>query len=929
MNRKQRRAERKRVKPVMQVPSQGAQEMFADAVRDHQAGRLHEAERLYRQILAADPRHADSLHLLGVIAYQVGRHDLAADLINRAITINVNDPVYHSNLSNALKAQGRLDEAVACCRKAIYLKPGFAEAHNNLGNALKDQGKLDEAVACYRQALVLKPDFAEVHNNLGNALKDQRKLDEAVDCYRQALVLEPDYAEAHNNLGITLKDQGKLDEAVDCYRQALVLEPDYAEAHNNLGITLKDQGKLDEAVACFRQALVRKPEYAEVHNNLGSALKEQGKLDEAVACLRQALVLKADSAEVHNNLGNALKDQGVLDEAVALYRRALVLKPDYADAHNNLSIALKDQGKLDEAVACCHQAIALKPDYTDAFNNLALLLLVQGNVITALNIIKQSLQIKEVAETKKIFIDCITRLRFTNDDSEIRIALVRALTEPWGRPSKLARVSTDLVKLNPDIGECIARAADAWPQRLSAQDLFGSNGLAALTANELLYALLCSAPISDIEIERFLTMARRLMLKAAIGIAASDDDVGAPLSFYSALARQCFINEYVFCHTDDEIQQANDLRDLLIAALEAGTQVPVLWVLSVAAYFPLFSLPFSARLLDTQWPAAVAAVLVQQVRDPEEEMQLRATVPQLTTIDDEVSRLVRNQYERNPYPRWVKAEPAGNLYHSVVAYLGQKFPLTSFKRHGKSGIIEFLIAGCGTGQQSIETAQSFKGARVLAVDLSLSSLSYAKRKTRELGLASIEYAQADLLKLGTLGRDFDVIEAIGVLHHLADPLAGWRILLSLLRPGGFMRLGFYSEMARRDIAMARAFITEHGYGATANEIRQSRQHVMDLHKSPIFGTTINSLDFFSISACRDLLFHVQEHVMLLTDVDTFLQQNNLTFLGFEIDRDVLHAYKQRFPCDPAATNLGQWQTFENENPDTFASMYQFWIQKTG
>src|ERR1019366_4714207 len=518
MNRKQRRAERKQVRPVMHVASPGVQEMFADAVRHHQAGRLHEAERLYRQILAADSRHADSLHLLGVIAYQVGHHDLAADLINRAIAINANDAVYHSNLSNALKGQGLLDEAVACCRRAIDLKPDFAEAHNNLGKALKDQGRLDDAVACYRQALVLKPD----------------------------------YAEAHNDLGIALKDEGKLDEAVACYRQALVLKPDFAE--------------------------------------------------------------------VHNNLGNALKDQGILDEAVAFYRRALVLKPDYADAHNNLGIALKDQGKLDEAVACCHQAIALKPDYADAFNNLALLLMVQGNVIMALNIIKQSLQIKEVAETKKIFIDCITRLRCTNDDSEIRIAMVRALTEPWGRPSKLARVTTDLVKLNPDIGECIARAAHAWPRRLSAQDLFGSNGLAALAANELLCALLCSAPISDIEMERFLTMAGRLMLEAATGIAASDDDAGTALSFYSALARQCFINEYVFCHTDDEIQQANDLRDLLVAALEAGTQLPVLWVLTVAAYFPLFSLPLSARLLDTQWPAAITAILVQQVREPEEEM---------------------------------------------------------------------------------------------------------------------------------------------------------------------------------------------------------------------------------------------------------------------------------------------------------------------
>jgi SAM-dependent methyltransferase len=194
-------------------------------------------------------------------------------------------------------------------------------------------------------------------------------------------------------------------------------------------------------------------------------------------------------------------------------------------------------------------------------------------------------------------------------------------------------------------------------------------------------------------------------------------------------------------------------------------------------------------------------------------------------------------------------------------------------------------------------------------------------------LTSIEYAQADLLKLGTLGRSFDVIEAMGVLHHLADPFAGWRILLSLLRPGGFMRLGFYSEVARRNIVKVQAFIAAQGYGATADEIRRSRQQVMDLDKSATLAAVLSSRDFFSTSACRDLLFHVQERRMLLTGMDAFLRENNLTFLGFEIDDDVLHAYKRRFPDDPAATNLAQWQTFENENPDTFAGMYQLWIQR--
>jgi tetratricopeptide (TPR) repeat protein/2-polyprenyl-3-methyl-5-hydroxy-6-metoxy-1,4-benzoquinol methylase len=825
MNRQQRRAKEKQSKST-QAALPGVQKAFADALRHLQAGRLNEAERLYRQILAVDPDHADSLHLLGMVAYHVRHHGSAVDLIRNAIKVSPRVAFYHSNLGLVLSAQGKLDDAVVCYRRALVLQPDYVEAYNNLGNVLKDQGKLDEAVVNYRQAIALKPDIAEAHSNLGNALRIQGKLDEAAASYRQAIVFKPDYAEAYSNLGNALRDQGKLDEAVAYYRQALVLKPDIAEAHSNLGNVLRDQGKPDDALACYRRA------------------------------------------------------------------------------------------------------IELKPDYVDALNNLALLLMEQRKAIVALSAIKLSLQIKEAAETKRIFVKCIKDLRFANDDGGIQAAVVRALTEPWCRPSTLARVGVDLVKLNPDISGCIARAAGAWPRQLSAQDLFGLNGPAALAANELLCALLCSTPIPDIAMERFLTMARRVMLDAAIGVADSNDYVGPALSFYSALARQCHINEYVFCHADDEIKKANELRDKLGVALEAKTKVPVLWVLAVASYFPLSSLSLAARLLDMQWPEPITAILVQQIREPDEELQLRATIPRLTIIEEEVSRLVRNQYEENPYPRWVKTEPAGNSFN-IIPFLSQKFPLTAFNRHSKNGTVDFLIAGCGTGQHSIETAQLFKGARVLAVDLSLSSLGYAKRKTLELGLSSIDYAQADLLELGSIGRQFDVIGSVGVLHHLADPFAGLRVLLSLLRPRGFMNLGFYSELARRDIVKARAFIADRGYGATANEIRRYRQDLMDLDQRTNFGTTANSSDFYSVSTCRDLLFHAQEHLMTLTGIDAFLRDNNLAFLGFEIDSNVLNAYKRRFPDDPAATNLGQWQTFETENPDIFAGMYQFWIQKAG
>jgi predicted O-linked N-acetylglucosamine transferase (SPINDLY family) len=235
-------------------------EALAIAIQHHQAGRLQAAEQIYRQILAVEPNHADALHLLGVLACQVGKHELAIEYIGRAVRLKGTDAAFHSNLGEAYRALQRVPEAIACYRRALELKPDYGEAYSNLGNAFADQGKLDEAVPYYRRALELKPDYAGAHNNLGNVLKGQNKLDEAVACYRRALELKPDFAEVRNNLGAALGDQGKLDEAIACYRRVLELKPDFAEAYNNLANALTDQAKPDEAAACLRRALELKPD---------------------------------------------------------------------------------------------------------------------------------------------------------------------------------------------------------------------------------------------------------------------------------------------------------------------------------------------------------------------------------------------------------------------------------------------------------------------------------------------------------------------------------------------------------------------------------------------------------------------------------------------------------------------------------------------
>ena len=336
-------------------------EALAYALQHHQAGHLLEAEHMYRQILAVEPNHADALHLLGVLAQQAGKHEIAVEYISRAIGQNSMEAAFHNNLGEAYRALASMSSAVACYRRALELKPDYAEAHNNLGIALQAQGQLDAAVACCRRALELKPDYAEAHNNLGAALQAQGQLEKASACYRRALQLKPDFAEPRNNLGrispqyhydlgYTFADHGRLDEAMACFRRALNLKPDYAAAHNSLGMAWNRLGKVNEAIACCNRALELEPNFADAHNNLGIIFKEQGKLDDAATCFQRAVELLPSFAEAHSNLGNALREQGKLDDALACFRRALALKPDSAKVHSNLLLTL-NYGSADDAKA--------------------------------------------------------------------------------------------------------------------------------------------------------------------------------------------------------------------------------------------------------------------------------------------------------------------------------------------------------------------------------------------------------------------------------------------------------------------------------------------------------------------------------------------------------------------------------------------------
>jgi protein O-GlcNAc transferase len=323
-------------------------EQFALAIRHHQAGRLADAEHLYRQIRAVDPNHVGSLHLGGVAAHQLGRRD-AVDLIERAVALKPELAEAHNDLGVVLGAQGRFTEAVASFERAIVLNPNYAEAYNNLGSALGSLGRFVEATACFERSLAINPSFAMAQLYLGNALRAQGKLDQAVTHYERAVAIDPKFAIAHYNLASTVKEQGRIDAAVDHYRHALALMPNSAEGHNNLGLALKELGRLDEAVAHYRRAVALKPDFAGAHNNLANALKELGKLNEATAHYDQSLALAPDFAPAHYNYGVLYRSQSKFSEAMACFERALAIKPDFIEAKFALCMAQLPILYMDEA----------------------------------------------------------------------------------------------------------------------------------------------------------------------------------------------------------------------------------------------------------------------------------------------------------------------------------------------------------------------------------------------------------------------------------------------------------------------------------------------------------------------------------------------------------------------------------------------------
>lgn len=397
--------------------------------------------------------------------------------------------------------------------------------------------------------------------------------------------------------------------------------------------------------------------------------------------------------------------------------------------------------------------------------------------------------------------------------------------------------------------------------------------------------------------EAFLTHLRRALLLQPERFAAQDR-----LSITASLAQYCFNTDYILHVTAEETTK---LVTLGVTPVDIALR---------ACYAPLHQIAdIDAIAKGFTQLAELSGVIETQVTEVRTRENAARNIPAITPIADAVSVKVREQYEESPYPRW-KTIPR-NLTLERVAD-----PLR------KPGT-KILIAGCGTGQEAAQIATVLPEAQILAVDLSLASLSYAQTQTGKLGFKNITFRQADILQLGSLTERFDGIISGGVLHHLHDPLKGWEVLTGLLNPDGLMRIALYSKIARKHLVVAQDIIKQKGFPPTIEGMRDFRQQSAALLDSDVLNTISAVSDYYHAAMYRDMLFHVQEHCFDIPGIDAALKKLGLTFQQFILPPAIIAQYVAAYPSDPAAKSLANWHKFEQSHPQLFLGMYQFWCRK--
>ena len=460
----------------------------------------------------------------------------------------------------------------------------------------------------------------------------------------------------------------------------------------------------------------------------------------------------------------------------------------------------------------------------------------------------------------------------------------------------------------------------------AAQWLLSDAGQSALQ-DPRFHDALRNGIITEIETEFLLTALRQEMLWA------NRESLEHPVikETLCTLIQQCLNNEYVWYISDAEKKLLSDKRESINSA-DVDRPVPWTTVAQLAMYSRLNEfLPDSdskekaIEAIETM-PECLHQFVDSYLTEHNDEMSLKQSIESFGSISRTASRMIADNYEQYPYPRWISMDiPEPGMRHRRLREFFTENELAFLQRP-----FNLLLAGCGTGNKAIEYAISYgNNVQVLAVDLSRASLAYAARMARKYQVNNIQFLQIDLLDLPKLTRKFDVIESTGVLHHLRDPLEGSKALVECLQDGGIFHFSLYSELSRREIVRLRKEYDERIPHITSDDVRKYRRQWMQEDPALIDDRLPLRWDFFDLNRCKDLLFHPLEHRFTIPKISHMLDASGLKFRGLEIPDLILTQYWTPYPAPRERHDLSCWHEFELDNPDAFANLYEVWSIKTG
>jgi SAM-dependent methyltransferase len=665
-------------------------------------------------------------------------------------------------------------------------------------------------------------------------------------------------------------------------RNALATEPSASDAWHLLAIALAEQNRFRDAAHAAQRATALLPSNAAYWVTRGIIASSQNLLKEAQTSFLQALRINPKLSEASYLLGRSYHRADMLEDAIAAYRKALRGAPEVPEIRFHLARALLQADRAEEALAAFQAAFVRD---------------------------------REGRLDRRECLDCFGRLP------------IKPLPSFWQTEVTAFFSRQDIDKSRYAMGGIyVLMTRPAFRGLLAAGHRHKSikpdpTAVSQVMSDPLFGVLLRDAVLVHPQFEFMLTWLRsELLWDGALR-------ARAPLQFLCDLALQCFNNEFVYAESETETAKVSDLS-LEIEEGLGGAPHDEQFMRSLALFAMYRPLHRLARIeaLPTEIPEAGAARLLLQrtVGDALEERRLRSSIPAIGQIGNAVSREVRAQYEEHPYPRWIAfdRDPPG----SVSGWIASEISSLSLQLDCPTPY-NILVGGCGTGIEAISLAAKIADVRVTAVDLSLSSLAYAKRKANELGLTNIEFHQADILELGQISERFDAVLSVGVLHHMREPHEGLGVLARLARPGGLLKIGLYSQRARSSVNAIRQIIRERQLAPADAAIRAFRQEVLASGRDdPALTDLLRWRDFFTMSGCRDLLFHVEEHQFTLPQIADMLRSYKLAVLGVSrhLPRESVLAYRQLDPDGQDMANLQIWDAVEARLPGTFEDMYNMW-----